>query len=427
MKQRPAWGRSQRASQPGRSALKGVLSAARLKPFMEIGDETQAVWILAKRPSSSTPRWWPGKTAWAAAKRAEGFWRDVRVIDADDLIHWIERYPKVGHWLAVRVGKRPAGVRDLPELWSQWAGATQTPLTTEIILLGRDVEAAAVHKWLCGAPEVISIQAGSVEEAKAFLYACVNELPEPYLSVFIGRALAPADAASALRLADGGCCRLLVIESSEEGFPEALASKGHHVFVAFGSWTDTPRDALRLPSARRNLMQAALEQIGVGRHAAHNWAHDCMGSLTVLRRLMPPAPGRRPAWSLSPPSAALRAALLAGGWWDQSEADRAVLQRLTGVAYSDMARTLGAYLTEIDGPLRKAGEAWKLASPRDAWLLLAPYLTDADIATFLRSFTRWSANSIRCSTFPATSGGWPIAVRLVAGIPLCSGGASKRP
>jgi transcriptional regulator with XRE-family HTH domain len=333
-----------------------------------------------------TPRRWPGKIAWAAAKREEGFWRDVVVLDADDLVHWIERYPKVGHWLAVRIGKRPAGVRDLPELWSQWAGATLTPLTTDIILLGRDVEAATVHKWLRANSEVISVQAGSVEEAKAFLYACMNELPEPYRGAFLARTLAPADAAGALRLADGVTPLILVIESSEEGFPHALASKGHLVFVAFGSSADAPLEVLRLPSARRSLMEAALQQIGVERHAAQNWARDCLGSLTVLRRLMPPAPGRRPSWSLSAPSPALRAALLAGGWWDESEADRAVLQRLAGAPYANVARILGAHLVEIDGPVRRAGEAWKLASPRDAWVLLAPFLSESDIAVFLEVF-----------------------------------------
>jgi hypothetical protein len=48
-----------------------------------------------------TPRQWPQKRQWAIAKRADRKWREVRAYDADNLVHWIELYPAVGHWLAV--------------------------------------------------------------------------------------------------------------------------------------------------------------------------------------------------------------------------------------------------------------------------------------------------------------------------------------
>jgi hypothetical protein len=127
-----------------------------------------------------TPRPWPGKTEWAEAKRSEGQWADVQAIDGDDLIHWIERYPSVAHWLATRIGKRPLGLLQLSEVWEEWSRATSTPLTTEVLLAGRDDDEIAVLKWLRGPPELLSVQAEAVDEALAFLFAAICELPLQY-------------------------------------------------------------------------------------------------------------------------------------------------------------------------------------------------------------------------------------------------------
>ena len=68
-----------------------------------------------------TPRHWPGKGAWVAARLKEKKWADVRAYDADDLVHWIELHPAVGHWLAVTMGSRPQGVVQLEEAWDEWS------------------------------------------------------------------------------------------------------------------------------------------------------------------------------------------------------------------------------------------------------------------------------------------------------------------
>ncbi len=75
---------------------------------------------------------------------AAGPWREVRVYDADDLVHWIEQVPTVGLWLATRLEKRPEGTRELEEVWKEWSLATQWPLTEDLVLSDRDQSAAEV-------------------------------------------------------------------------------------------------------------------------------------------------------------------------------------------------------------------------------------------------------------------------------------------
>ena len=75
---------------------------------------------------------WPEKDAWAQAQMAAGPWREVRVYDADDLVHWIEQTPVIGLWLAHRLGKRLEGIRELDQVWEEWSLATRWPLTEDL-------------------------------------------------------------------------------------------------------------------------------------------------------------------------------------------------------------------------------------------------------------------------------------------------------
>ena len=52
-----------------------------------------------------TTRRWTGKSKWERDRRAEGRWCDVRVLDADDLVAWIEQSPDVTNWFAELIGK----------------------------------------------------------------------------------------------------------------------------------------------------------------------------------------------------------------------------------------------------------------------------------------------------------------------------------
>jgi anti-sigma factor RsiW len=86
---------------------------------------------------------------------------------------------------------------------------------------------------------------------------------------------------------------------------------------------------------------------------AQNLSLDAGRSLAVLRRLMPAAPGSRPSWSIPQPPRPMLGALLAGGWLETLDGDKAVIEQLAGVPYEEAVRALGPYATALDGPLRK--------------------------------------------------------------------------
>ena len=329
-----------------------------------------------------TPRHWPKKDQWAKARQEEGIWREVRVYDADDLVHWIEQTPAVGLWLATRLGKRPDGTRQVEDVWEEWALATQWPLTEELVLSDRDEDAAEVLRWLRGAPSVLSLQATTTDEVIAFCHATLGMLPDDVANAYRARSLVATTAAGARMLANAPAPLILLLAEAEPGLARSLVEHGHYVLQACDDRPVSRGEVRKLERPSREGIANALMASGISEPKAHALARDSARNLAILRRLIPSAPGGVPGWAQEPPPRALLAALMAGGWDEDSEADKARVSELADHSYDAVVAALVPYAGDLDKPLRKIGSTWRIASPQDAWFLLAPYLTGADISRF---------------------------------------------
>jgi hypothetical protein len=241
-----------------------------------------------------TPRHWPKKEQWAKDKRAEAIWRDVRAYDGADLVHWIELYPAVGQWLATALGKRPAGARQLSEVWLEWSFATHWQFTPELILSDRDESAAMVLRWLRGQPSTFGLQATASEEVAAFVYATINQLPGDAAEHYLARCLVAGTSDIARLLADSVTPLIIVVLEPEAGLAQAIAQRGHHVLAAYGDNPSTRGAVRKLERPSREGIEVALVAAGVPELKAKSFARESSRSLAILRRLMPSMPGRLP-------------------------------------------------------------------------------------------------------------------------------------
>jgi hypothetical protein len=329
-----------------------------------------------------TPRRWTQKGDWTAARLKEGKWADVRAYDADDLVHWIELYPAVGHWLAVSMGSRPQGVRQLEEAWEEWSLSTERPLTAELMRAGRDEDATQILRWLREEPSLLSVQGESPDEAAAFLYAAIEQLPEEYRLEYYARCLTAGTPDAARALGDSVSPLIIVLEDPDPGLARRLAERGHYVFAAYGLDAGIADRVLQLSRPPRDALEYALINMGIPDDQARNLARDSARSLAVLRRLIPAAPGQIPNWAKGTPPRSLVAALLAGAWNEGLDGDKIMLERLADVKYEVISAELAPLVGTLDQPLRKAGSVWKVASPRDAWFRLSQQISPADLYRF---------------------------------------------
>ena len=330
-----------------------------------------------------TPRRWAKKDEWLIERRSEKKWADVRALDAVDLVQWVERYPAIGLWLLGLIKRQKLeGAQHLREAWREWSLATRRPLTEGLVLAGRDEEAVRVWRWLREEPAVLAVEAGAPAEAIGFLYAAIGQLPADYSEFYHGKTVVVASPEIARSLADMPTHLIIVLEQPEPGVASRLIEKGHHVFLPFGA--AGPRgDAMPLSRPSRYDLQECLVGSGYKPDEAKRYAHDSARSLTILRRLVPASPGyKTPEWAKPDAGRLVLPALFAGAWDERQEADRNCLAHLAGTSYETLMAALSALLPQSDSPLRKAGTVWKIASPRDAWFLLAPLISSQDVDRF---------------------------------------------
>lgn len=297
-------------------------------------------------------------------------------------MHWIEQHPAVGLWIAARLNKRPSGTRELDEVWEEWSLATEWRLTGDLVLADRSEDSAEVLRWLRGEPSVLSLQATTTDEVAAFFHATLSELPDNLAAAYRARTLVATTAEAARALGNAPAPLILLFTEPDPGIARALANRGHFVLQAYDERMIGRGEVRTLARPSRGGIAAALQTAGMAESRARALARDSARNLAVLRRLIPGAPGRLPRWAEGTPPKALLAALLAGGWVENSEGDRTRLAELADQPYDAIIANLAPLVGTFDSPLQKVGTAWRIASPSDAWILLAHHLTRADLDRF---------------------------------------------
>lgn len=230
--------------------------------------EKRKIDTLGLTPSDTTfvfitPRRWGGKEKWLASRRAEGFFRDVRAYDADDLAACLEQAPAVHVWLTLQLGKRSEGMIDLSRFWSDWANVTRPPISPELMTIGREEVVTRIHAWLRGTPSALGVQADSREEALAFFIATLHALPLDERANFLSRSLVVTDIKDWQPVCGSANPLVLVpMFDQREGIAVAVEA-GHYVLVAIGKDEWCPPGTVLLPPLRSQQALAALGRMGV--------------------------------------------------------------------------------------------------------------------------------------------------------------------
>jgi len=358
------------------------------------------------------------KDAWVRERQAEGKWREVVALDADDLEGWLEVTPNVYVWLSEQMGQRPLEVKTLDRWWKTWAAQTRPALPAELLLAGRRHKSRELRRALQGTADAIGLHGGSRDEAIAFLAASLVVPDE-------GEAYAPEDDPLARVLVVSGAqvwarlaaspSHVILVPDELDGADVAVAVRGgHHVLVPMGSGDDEGRARFVLPRLARDEARNALQAAGWPFERADKHAAQARRSLRSLRRELAVNPLRaQPGWAHSPPARSFAPLVLVGGWsadWSvDSAADRDTVAAIADLEYARLDRDLAEWVAGDDPPFRRSGLSWRLVAPLDAWALLRPVLTRDDLA-------RWHDATLRVLTEPDPALELPPADRPFAAI-----------
>ncbi len=332
-----------------------------------------------------TPRRWASKRIWEKACRQDGPWRDVRVLDADDLETWLGLAPAAHTWFSAVLGKSWSSVQDPRSYWADWREATDPPLSAEVVLAGRAQTAYDLRAAIEAASGVVRVQGESADEALAFIAAAIAGME--HAEALLARALVIDDMAGWDWAVNSTSPLILIPRFSGPNTPRAIRH-GHRVLLPVGREEGAPDDIV-LPRPDRDALLAALLRLGVAEGTANDLAKRGRTSLTALRRSL--ANGgelARPAWAHRGEGVALLPALLAGAWNERMAGDREAVAALAERPYHDVERSLTRWAQAADPPVRKVGTSWFLVSKDDAWGLLSAHLTPTDLALFRTALLR---------------------------------------
>lgn len=334
--------------------------------------ETTFVFVTARR--------WTNKANWEKTKRTDRFWRDVIVLDADDLEQWLDRCPPVAVWARRQIGAVPADLRDLEEIWDLWKARTSPQLIPELLTAGRDDHVNFVRKWLVSPPSFIRIRADTADEAIGFIAAVTQSLNETSRDKIRARALVvttPED----WRAVAAQKTPTILIAASSFGSENLAVDRGHHVAVVYGNDSGGVTADITLTHLRQPHLDAALRQMKLPYDQCVHVASESRGRLAAIVDLLGGGI-KAPHWAAPVFAPQLLPFLLAGAWC-QNPADVEAVAKIARISVDEMVQRLSRWANETDPPVRLVGGTWEWIARQRAWPHLSRHLTAPDLNAFL--------------------------------------------
>lgn len=336
-----------------------------------------------------TPRRWLKKDAWVTSQRSKAEWSDVKVLDADDLEHWLEQSPAVALQFAEFLGLLGTGVESLERYWLRWSGQCSPTITREAFFTDRAVTCEQLQAL---AREVenkdgrpVTLHADSMEEAVAF--ACASFLEHPELA---DRALV-VTSVDGWRYVDANPQLRIAIAASNEVAAYAAPRLGLLIVMphAAGDITgNKPDQELLLERPSIYDFEKALAAMGMEESDARRYALSTGRSWSVLRRHRASNPAiRHPAWLDTPQAASLATVCLLGAWNEGKEADKRVVERVAAQPYETIEANL-RHLSQVDdAPILHIGSVWKAKAPLELLDLFGGRITSSQLDRFFQVAT----------------------------------------
>ena len=392
----------------------GTDQVPKSKADRDIAKRTKEISDPARRAETTfvfvTPRPWQKKDQWAKAHK--GGWKNVVVLDSNDLEHWLDIARDVDAWISNQTHQIPSGVQSLEDHWKSLSHISSNVLLPEVFITSRESEIQGVEHLLNREPNSLFIRTPSLSDGIDFLAALAahksedfqagDPAVEPRQLFLLQNAVIVADHDDwrQLVLSDGP---LLLIASptlqvSSTDVASAVQS-GHYAMVC-GPRGIIPADkGINLRGVQQYELEKALENCGYSQAKAGTFSKSSAGNTTILKRRIATHPDRiLPAWSKPEVAPDLANLALIGGWVhvDPKPAsqenmpevlryvppiDVSILE-LVGYTMDKLDRLIARWQQFPEPFFLRFGDSVLVTSREDAWYLLGDYVTDQQLRQF---------------------------------------------
>jgi len=247
------------------------------EPLDKIPEETTYININAKK--------YRDKTKWTKEKKEDGFWKDVRYIDAIDIEQWLELAPYVELWLAEVLKKPTLGIYTADEYWKIWSESSEVKIVPEILLgKSRKDQIARIIKFLKEPENILYIKSVTTDEAVAFPLAALMSIDE----ISRDNIVVIDNMESFIRFSKTSQPLIIIAKFKFETIEiKDAIQRGHKIIVPI-SLADEVHSApiLELPIVSRISFEESLEKMGIGSEQARMLTSNSGRNISVLKRLL---------------------------------------------------------------------------------------------------------------------------------------------
>ncbi|HTJ48896.1 MAG TPA: hypothetical protein VL443_05515 [Cyclobacteriaceae bacterium] len=319
---------------------------------------------------------WQDKTEWVSEKKKDGIWKDVFAYDSTDIAEWLENAPVSMRWfLSVTKDYPYDSIYSAEESWNMFSfGPKGLKLPPSLVTAGREKEITILSEFLTGGTGLRAVRAATRDEAVAFIIAMAMQFEQLQKEQFMSRTVV-VDSEQHFHATRINKFDLNIIAKLENISRTYSAAENHHVLLPLGPDDEfNSQDVILLPRIDRDGQIASLIKMGLTHEDAERNSRECGRDITHLKTLLgfPPPPRNH----ISKDKVAhFLVALLIGRWNSNSPGDRAIIEELSGLPYDTFEDNLGEFLRMEYSPLIRIGDAWRLASPWDAWTTFSSHLS----------------------------------------------------
>ena len=329
-----------------------------------------------------SPRRWRNREKWLAQASKETVWRQVKVLDADDLEAWIDSAPSVGLWFSEILGLSGPGVESIQRSWDAWRSQSKLALSLAAMFTGRDQAVKQFFKLLDDGGESIILIGDSQEEASAFANACLIESGREGQAVSILHT-------DGWRYVDANERIIVAIASNLMVAERRILRPGltSVIPLAKGTASNSPGESpstilIERPEIRT--FENALIALGEEASKARRLANSTGRSWTVYRRTRAKNPAiRKPVWLSDDRIKTLATLTLIGSWNGSKQGDRACVAEISNRQYEEIESDLLGFARVDDSPVIKVGTIWRAKSSLDLLHLCMPLIPLASLERFL--------------------------------------------
>ena len=355
-----------------------------------------ATFIFVTPRTAATGGWSePRQSGWIANAKSRYNWRDIRVLDANQLSAWLQGLPALGRWLAVATGRLPSAGSILTplEYWNEHVpladgGEKQVRLPSRLFLADRDQATDALRRLLSSETQKLLLLAESEYDVDDFVAAYLQSVSDEQRDHHAHHCLFVRDIEAWQSLCEVPTRHVLVasprlgLDDHNQTFLTLATTKGHAVIVPLcGGWPAGDENIVRLHNPSQATVETVLRDAGLPTARCRELAQDSGGQLAALRRSLLGL-GSRPPYATWSSAAQLAQAGLIGRWNAGNLDDRSAIETVVDRGYSDWIFPLRSAILRPESPIVQHNELWRFAVRSEAWSALGRYISDDDLNRF---------------------------------------------